>query len=252
MEQEHNTITDKILDKIKDIKPKSRFSFLAKNYAFWGAGVVSIVIGAITVSAILFVLLNQDWDLTGRAGGMWHVLLFVLPYFWIAVFVLFVIIAYYEVRHIEGGYRVTLPIIIGAYFVASIVLGIGMYTVGVGERTEKTFVDHAPLYGRLSEPRHEIWHSPEQGLLLGMIAEIQDDKIIILNDIEQEVWTVNIVDVRFPPSIPSLQVGMLIKCAGEVTGDHMFEAEIIRPHLMPMHPMMKNMKEIDPRLRISR
>jgi len=245
-----NNIADNILDKIKDKKPKSKFAFLAKNYAYWFAGIFSIVIGAITVSVMIFIFANHEWALASRSGGILKHLVYVLPYFWLLVFALFVTITYFEIKHIKGGYRVTLPIIIGVYILSTFVLGFGLYKLGAGEEVEDIFVEKAPFYHHFAEPRQRLFQDPEQGLLIGRVLQISGDEMLLL-DFDGEEWIIYISQEDLPPHLETeMLLDKMMVIFGESQGDHMFEAEGIRPHVLPgMGPQMKmqikGMKEIN-------
>lgn len=229
-------LSKNILEKIKqeDIKPKSKFGFLAKNYAFWVAAIFSVLIGALTFAAILFILLNQDLMFFMQArGNSLRFILVALPYFWFAIFSVFIVLAYYNVKHVERGYKFSLPIIIGAYFVFTILLGSLFYTFGIGEYTENMFVQNVPFYGNMVERRQIMWHVPENGLIMGRVIEFDTGKKILLLDMKQEKWNVDITDAVYPPHM-MIRKEMMIKVLGEVSGDHMFYAHEIRPHMLPM------------------
>lgn len=241
-------IINNVLDKIKqrDIKPKSRFSFLAKNYAFWLAAIISIIIGAVTISVMLFVILNQDWELMERVGGFWPFVVRILPFFWLVIFVLFSIIVFFEVRQAEGGYKYNMPIILVGYVAASALFGSILYACGAGNVIERSFVDHAPFYADIVRPRHEMWQHPEKGMLVGKIYDL-DPELLELLDVKNESWNIDIKNLKIPPRIPELEVGMMVRFFGEVVGEHEFRAETVRPHKLPIKNMMNRIPPPLPR-----
>ncbi|PLX28937.1 hypothetical protein C0581_00485 [Candidatus Parcubacteria bacterium] len=250
-----NNISDNILDKIKDTKPKSRFAFLAKNYAFWSAALLSIVIGAITVSVMIFIFVNHEWALAGRASGMFKNLVYVLPYFWLVIFLLFIIIAYYEVRHVRGGYKIALPIILGVYIFSTFLLGFGLYKVGVGNSVEEFSVDHAPLYHHLAEKRQQLLQNPEQGIIIGKVMGMKEDSLNLV-DFKENVWDVNTEEVFISPHVKmDILLDKIIIIYGEKVGDREFEAEGIKPYMLPgrgpgMMKGVRGMKEMREGVRI--
>lgn len=242
----NKNITDNILEQIKDTKPTSRFAFLARNYAFWVGAVLSVAVGAVTVAVMIFVVRSQTWEFVEHAGGPGKALLYILPYFWLIVFVLFVILTWYAVRHVDGGYRFALPIIMVAYFVVSILLGIGLYAAGVGDRVDRGFVEHAPLYERMVAPRHQLWHQPARGLLLGRVLEIEDINMLIL-DIDRTEWHVSIDDADLPDR--EIMRGMIVQILGEIEDSgaeqpYSCDAKRIEIHKMPMKKMPQHIQGI--------
>ena len=64
------SISKKILQKIRkeQIKPKPKWEFLLKNYVFWGAFILSIIVGGLASSVAIFRLVNNDWDIMHKLG----------------------------------------------------------------------------------------------------------------------------------------------------------------------------------------
>ncbi|MBT3538752.1 hypothetical protein HOF40_03195 [Candidatus Parcubacteria bacterium] len=244
-----------VLNTIKGKTPRSRFAFLAKNYAFWIAGIFSIIIGAITVSVMMFIFANHEWALAGRASGLFTNLAYILPYFWFIIFILFIVITYYEIRHVRGGYKIALPIIIGVYIVSTFLLGFGLYKIGIGNIVEESFVQNVPLYHRMAEPRQRLFQHPEEGLLIGKVLNISEKEILLL-DLEEKNWEVDIENAHIPPhmQLESLSDRMIV-VFGEDLGGQKFQAEGVRPHMLPgrgpgMMQRVKGMKEIHKSMRI--
>lgn len=230
-------LSKNILDKIKqqDIKPKSRFSFLAKNYAFWISALISVVVGACTFATILFVILNQDLLFFKQAqGNIITFIAFALPYFWFVIFSIFIAVAYINIKHIEGAYKLRLPTIIGLYFIATILCGSVLYRVGVGEYAEHVFANRVPLYGRVVEHRQKMWHRPENGLLMGRVLDVDEDTNIILLDVAEHEWDVDITNAKYPPYL-MIKKEMMLRILGEAVEDeYLFYAHEIRPYMLPM------------------
>jgi len=81
-------LKNKILEEIKekDISPKPRWQFLLKDYCIWVLGGISIFIGGIAFSLIVFVLMNSDWEsYRYLSNGFFEHLVKMAPYLWIMV-----------------------------------------------------------------------------------------------------------------------------------------------------------------------
>jgi len=220
-----------VLDKIKteDIKPKSRWSFLVKNYIFWIAGVLAVAVGSIAVSVIMFVVQNQQWSLVGRAGGFLHVLIYVLPYFWLVVFALFVLVAYYNIRHIDGGYKYQLGIIIAIYLGLSVLFGTFFYAVGLGEKTDDMMNRRSPFYGHFAEMPNKVWHKPGAGMMVGKIIDLDKNKETFnLLDINSKDWVIDCRRAKKPPMF-ILENGQIVSVVGHSEDDKHFIAEAVLP-----------------------
>jgi len=225
-----NIIKD-VLDKIKteDIKPKSRWSFLVKNYLFWMAGVLAVAVGSIAVSVMIFVINNQEWSLAGRAGGFFYVLVYVLPYFWLVVFALFILVTYYNIRQIDGGYKYQLGVIIAIYFLLSILFGSVFYAVGLGEKTDDMLIMRSPFYGHFAEMPNKVWHKPGAGMMVGKIISLDDNKEMFnLLDINNKDWIVDCRHAERPPMF-ILGQGQIVSVVGRPEDSNHFTAEAVLP-----------------------
>ena len=79
-------IAKKVLEQIKSkgILPKPRWRFLLKDYLIWLFFGLTIIVGSLASSIIIFMVRSNDWDLYNRL----HLPFFLktLPYFWIIIF----------------------------------------------------------------------------------------------------------------------------------------------------------------------
>ena len=95
-------ITKKVLEKIKkeEIKPEAKWKFLLKDYFVWALFALSIIVGALAVSVIIFGIKISDWGMYDKlAGGPVKFLIMTLSYFWLLIFVAFISVAYYNLKH---------------------------------------------------------------------------------------------------------------------------------------------------------
>ena len=101
-----NDITKKIIDKIKQgqIKPRPKWEFLLKNYVIWALFAISIFIGSLATSVVIFMILNDGWgDFSNLSTG--KAIILNIPYFWLAILALFLIVAYLNIKHTKKGYK---------------------------------------------------------------------------------------------------------------------------------------------------
>ena len=83
-----STVSKKVLKTIeeKKITPKPRWHFVLKNYVFWFFLAITTFIGALAVTAVLFMLLDYDWDVFEYLDrGLFEHIFISIPYFWLAV-----------------------------------------------------------------------------------------------------------------------------------------------------------------------
>lgn len=171
--KKQNNIEEKILNKIlsEHIEPRPRWGFLIKNVSLWVLGTTTIVFGALSVAATIFVFKNIRWDLYPVTHDNITSFLFdFMPYFWGILLLLFLASSYLLVRKTKKGYRYNMSMISLIVLGTSISLGTIFYIIGFGEMVEESFSNKIPLrHGIMMENRMRF-DNPEQGLILGMIT----------------------------------------------------------------------------------
>lgn len=221
-----------ILEKIKKdgIKPKSRWHFVLKDYVVWLMFAVSIILGAVSFSIVLHFLGINDWDAYYRINN--NVLEFALrtlPYFWLAGFLLFLVVSYFYLKHTNKGYRYEFAKVASLNVALSFVCGCILYSSGAGRVFENEFAERSPLYKGIRSRQEEVWLSPERGVIIGKVIEIYDDgDYYELDDPRHVIWTVNVADAQYMRGF-TVQEGFMVKVFGVAEADEYFIAQEIRP-----------------------
>ncbi|MFH0846254.1 MAG: hypothetical protein V1851_02560 [Patescibacteria group bacterium] len=230
-----NNLAEKIINKIQQekISPTPKWEFVLKDSFFWGAFVLSILIGGISVAVILNTLLNNDWDLYMRlSDGMTKFVVLTLPYFWIIFLILFMLVAYLNIQKTQKAYKYHLSVILGGTLVASFLLGLTFYNIGLaGFFDEKVFKKIPAPYHQIMDPRVGIWQKPESGFLAGEILSV-DENQMVLEDENGVIWEISLSDdiLRLVPK-NILRKGSRIKIVGEEfeCEKNCFNADMLRP-----------------------
>ena len=215
--------------KIKKLTPRSRWHFTAKRCAVWGVGIFSLIIGALTFSVIVYVLKFNDWDIYEEITDSFLGFIFLtLPYFWILFLLLFIFVAYYDLKHTKKGYRYSLPIVLAISIGSSVLLGSLFFKAGLGQAVDDVLGGNMPMYERFINPRIGFWTQPENGRLAGLVAKrLSEDEIIVLSK-EMMEWDALLKDAEFPDDFQII-VGRPIRLIGEKMDDNMFRAVKILP-----------------------
>ena len=254
-------ISKNVIDKIKreKIKPKSRWSFLAKNYAFWILAMVMILMGAIAFSIIVFVIFDLDWDLY-KYNKINPIFFFLrtIPFLWIILFGLFTYLSYLIFRKTKKGYRY--HYLYFSLFIAllSLIFGVFLYFSGFNEFLERTMLHKLPFCpNRIAQ-----WSNPQKGFLAGEVISINDDNIEII-DLENKPWKVilpqkkNFLSDKYKNGNlrerkKNKIEGLRVKIIGEKVDNNTFKATDLRPwfHRPPFQskqeyfrPMKHQMKQ---------
>lgn len=215
-----------ILEKIKSKEPTPRWRFQMKDYMIWSLGILSLLVGGLASSVLIYFLMNGGWGTYGRMNFGWvEFFLLSLPYFWVIILSIFILAAYYYVKHTKNGYRYSIPAIIVFSIVASILLGGCGSLLGLGEAIDNILGEKAPAYYEFFNPQIRMWREPENGRLFGLVTKIEQENFYLL-DISRQEWKVYL---EKKPPFP-LEIGRPIKLLGEKLHDNEFRAfEILPP-----------------------
>jgi len=213
----------------KRIRPKPRWEFLLKDYIIWGAGIISVLVGALSFAVILYMVVNNDWDIyqytTNSLAGY---IFSTLPYYWLLFLSIFIILAYFNIRRTKKGYKYGLSLIIIASIGASVILGTVFYGVGLGRAIDNEFSQRIPIYQKFIQRNPKLWLKPGRGIIAGEVIDVMDEYNFRLKDLKENNWQVNSESVRYKLML-DIAIGDKIIVIGSKLTDNEFKAMMIRP-----------------------
>ncbi len=221
---------DKILEKIEtqNIEPTPRWYFQFKNLAFWSVFLISIFIGSVAFSIILYSVQQTDFVLISHLKhSKMESFLVLLPYFWLILLLVFSLLAFFSFKNFKKAYKYSLVSILSLSVFLSIILGCLTFISGGAQFLERKFADKIEIYNSIEEKKIQHWMQPDSGFLAGTILEVKMDTLV-LEDFNQIKWQIYFKDVFIPPVI-EITEGEQIKILGKKTDDNIFEASEIRP-----------------------
>lgn len=221
---------DKILEKIEtqNIEPTPRWYFQFKNLAFWSVFLVSIFIGSVAFSIILYSVQQTDFVLISHLKhSKMESFLVLLPYFWLILLLVFSLLAFFSFKNFKKAYKYSLVSILSLSVFLSIILGCLTFISGGAQFLERKFADKIEIYNSIEEKKIQHWMQPDSGFLAGTILEVKIDTLV-LEDFNQIKWQIYFKDVFIPPVI-EITEGEQIKIMGEKTKEGYFVAREIRP-----------------------
>ena len=222
--------------------PKPRWHFLLRNYVIWSLGAVSVVLGGVSVSVMIYMLQSNDWEIFIESNNPVLFMLGTLPYFWAGLLALMVGVALYNVRHTKTGYRYHGYTVILASIVVSVLLGVGLFASGVGRAVDHVLEDNIPVYSSVFVRKAHLHATPEHGLLAGAVHSVGDDSIRVI-DIDGKEWTVLLERLREQDEeyLEHARIGAVVVMHGEQIDDTTFEALGLksRPDAHPFGPKGK-------------
>ncbi len=224
-----------ILSQIKEkkIKPKARWTFLLKDYVVWALGVISLFLGSVAVALIIYLIKNNDWDVyTELSGSLLEFIFLTMPYFWIVFLLIFIAVVNYNIKHTKKGYKFSLLNIFSVSVLASIVMGILLFNIGLGQALDDVLGENVSFYDTIINPRMRIWSDPEAGRLIGIVTEKKLNNEFQLFDRENKEWLINIDNAERPTGF-SMIIGRPIKMIGEIRGVNYFVVEKVFIHNGP-------------------
>ena len=222
----------KVLEKIKkeEIKPIPKWHFMLKESFIWSLFVLSTILGSVGFGIVLYLLNNNDvlQDKT-LVSNFWERIIFGIPFAWILLTLFFILVAYYNFKNTEEGYRFNVARIFLLSLLVSFLLGGILYTTKLSEKLNNLLTDNIPYYTHTMDMRNRIWMRPEDGYLAGKVKSINEkEKILILTDLNGQEWKVNYVDATVRGRVHLIE-DEDIKILGKQVSEGVFTAEDIRP-----------------------
>lgn len=103
-----------ILDKIKSskIQPRPRWHFVLKNYFIWFFSIMAMIVGALSFSVVIYMLKFNDRGMYYEpVSSLAKFIVVSLPYFWLALLTIFVLLIFFNLKHTKHGYRFSLLVL---------------------------------------------------------------------------------------------------------------------------------------------
>ncbi len=223
------TTSEKILKTIKEakVKPQPKWKFLVKNWSFWIMFGLSLLVGALSFSVMLDLIICHDWDIYFYLHKTFlQYVLLSLPYVWIILLILFLGVAYFHFTHIRGWYRHRVYLVVSASVFLSIICGIFFFFAGFGKTIDRIATRNLPIYGRVKINKENLWNHPEEGLLSGKIIQLENENEFILEDFFGRKWSV--LDSGVGLGVRNIGIGEEVEMIGFREGIDRFVAKNIR------------------------
>jgi hypothetical protein len=222
------TISDKVLERIKDTQPYSRTYFMVRNIGMWSLAGLSILIGGLAISSTIFRVANAPAALRPGVPPISELLL-VMPFLWLIVLGGFGYLAYREIRSTRKGYKYEFTTLMLGTLLASFVFGILFYVTGMGFLLDRFAARHVPFHPDLERVQQDRWLNPRDGFLVGVIEDTSENGIEV-TDPGNVVWQVSFAESVSDEQIAVLSQGERIGIRGVLLDveTHMFLACAIR------------------------
>lgn len=227
-------LNQSILEKIahEEIKPHTKWYFIIKDALIWLMVAMSVFLGAISFSLILYILINNDWQLYMHIQS--SLLLFTiltLPYLWILLLLFWLLCGFVQFKHTKKGYTFKHSTIIGMALIVSGIIGLGLFAAGMPNKVDDSLSRTSDFYNKHVNPKSLRWVQPEQGRLAGVITHLEKPEIFQIRDFTGDNWVI-IVEQRQtarPVFMTPVRVDMRVKMVGHQINEDTFRADIVGP-----------------------
>ncbi len=233
------SISENLIKKInkEKIKPRSPYVFILKNLFLWCLGIISIILGAISFSLLLYLFKDQtDLLLNNFGANLWELALALIPLIWLFFLISFSFLFYFNLKKTKRAYKYSSFSIFLFGLIASFLLGLTFNQLGFSRQVDNYLAKKVSpcVYRRYLNPQIQFWSQPKQGRLFGYIIDIEEDSLII-KDINNQSWQlvydknlINRHNLRFEP-------GMVLRVFGHLDGQNIF-------HLLEVLPCRHHFK----------
>lgn len=216
-------LTDKIMERIEttNVTNIPRWRFLLMRSIFWISTILAVVLGSAAVGVLFFLGTDFHRHGFGEAPPSIGEFIPMIPFLWILVLGILILIANESVRHTRRGYRYSTRTAALLCLVVSIVGGTVLSSIGVGRELHEGLRD-IPLYQSAVPDSRTLWDLPHRGRLAGTVSSVEDATHFSLIDFEGHTWHITLASTT--QTLPDLEVNAAVRMRGMPEPDGYFTA----------------------------
>ncbi len=219
--------TLEIIEKNK-INPYPKSYFLLRRSVIWTLFFISVLLGAVASGIAIYQLKQTEWELLHYfSHDVYRYIFIAVPYFWIFFLSGFTGFIYYYFRRMGKGYRYNSILVILSSIILSVTGGLILNRSVIPFRLESLMEQNFTFYESSEERKQEVWSSPGDGLLAGIIEKNISKEQIMLTDFHGATWSIDISAALFRGKLIPAE-GLKVKLIGRQTGNQQFKAVEVR------------------------
>ena len=188
-----------VLERIEAEKltPTPRYAFTVREYTLWGMWGTSVVVGALAVAVTMYDALSMQYAFyEATHDNIWTFLVDALPFLWVIVFTIMIVVAVNGLKHTKHGYRYRTRYIIVSSILLSIFGGILFHVFGFGYLLDTELGQQLNRYSSMEKKELNLWQAPEEGRLIGTLLrregeELEIPTVLYFQDMYGEIWTIS-------------------------------------------------------------
>lgn len=222
--------SDRLISKMKDqnLKPIPKWRFTLKGMATGLILLVSVILGGLAFSVVLFSIQQLGFDLISHMShSKIEFLLGLLPFLWIVLLIVFLVIGMISIKNSKKGYKFSPSKLLIINTAFSILLGTLFFIGGGAQWLENVFAVKVELYESINEKKINMWSLPEDGYLSGTIESVNEETLNLV-DFNNKKWTIDYRQAHVR-QIVLLEEGEVIKLRGKISSAGHFQADEVRP-----------------------
>ncbi|MGD9487914.1 MAG: hypothetical protein AB7W47_07830 [Calditrichaceae bacterium] len=219
--------TLEIIEKNK-INPYPKSYFLLRRSVIWTLFFISVLLGSVASGIAIYQLKQTEWELLHYfSHDVYRYIFIAVPYFWIFFLSGFTGFIYYYFRRMGKGYRYNSILVILSSIILSVTGGLILNRSVIPFRLESLMEQNFTFYESSEERKQEVWSSPGDGLLAGIIEKNISKEQIMLTDFHGATWSIDISVALFRGKLIPAE-GLKVKLIGRQTGNQQFKAVEVR------------------------
>jgi hypothetical protein len=238
----NQNLTQSILHRVADdkLQPKPHWQFVIRQILVWFGVLISIIIGSLSSSVMVFLVVNNDWEIYDSiTNSLARFILLTLPYFWLILFAIFIALGYFYTRHTKHGYRYNIWHLAIIYTSLCIIIGGTVYAFDGDKEIDNLLTVNVPIYRQLVNQQTNRWQQPQLGLLAGDVESVNSNKKeFTLDDNEEHLWQIDYSQVKLNRQVKLIRNERL-QLVGIKNDDNHFTAKKILVAKPTLHKRTK-------------
>lgn len=220
-----------IVEKIKKahMMPESKLKLQWKSYLFWIIMLCFIILGALSLSMVIFNITDIDPGFLKYLGlqRLIMILFITAPYLWILLSLSALVFGILAFRKTTKGYRRSTLFITSLVVLIISILGIFSHILKIDNRMGGVLSRNAPNFRDFTDPRGARWQRPGDGLIGGEITNTSTDNFN-LKSFDNQDWKISYDQKTERVDDFQIANGEKVGIIGEKTGEFLMHAFSIR------------------------
>jgi hypothetical protein len=218
--KEYGGLSESVLEKIETehVDQVPRWQFMLSEYVIWVLWALSVCIGAVAFSLIIFFMIHAGLaPFEATHDDLFRFFLEVMPYAWVIVFALMALLAHYNLRHTKRGYRFAVWQVLASSIVVSFFGGVALHASGVGFHVDHLIGERMPALPSFHMIETRMWQHPQEGRMIGTFKEMTErPNVVLFRDFEGENWELDTEELN-PLDLETLMEGTKVRVVGLIS-----------------------------------